>query len=241
MRNNKGLTLVELLITLTILALVMTLTATILVQAFNIFNSSTGRVSNNRLTQIMVEDITQNIREYSYFNFKSNNIWKFASDRVDNFIIKYDKNKNELTLNKSDKVFRKLEGVKDFKLKSYASDKIVNYDKNKIEFRTGIKINFDDDKIKFNDDIKIKYIDSGGNKQDETFTGKPEIKLIQDNKIKVNNILEIQKDDVIKITVDGTDIDLNNSVFEFEIEVDTGNNIIKEVRTVYSRNFNFWR
>lgn len=244
MRNNKGLTLVELLITLTILALVMTLIATILIQAFNVFNSSTERISTNRLTQIMVEDITQNIREYSYFDFEDNNKWKFTSDRTDDFIIKYDENKKELTLNKSDEEFRKLEGVEAFNLKSYASDQIEYYKKigenKEIKFKNGKKILFKEDEIIFKDNIEAVIL----NERNEKFKNGIKIEIIEGekiefqdkdkNKIKFNELIKFKFDD-------GTEIDLNNSVFEFKIKVDTGNNSIKEVRTVYPRNFNFWR
>lgn len=242
MRNNKGLTLVELLITLTILAIVMTLVATILVQAFNIFNSSTERVSNNRLTQIMVEDITQNIREYSYFDFKNNNKWEFDPDKTNNFIIEYNENKKKLSLTKSGNKFRSLEGVESFKLKSYASDQIEYYNevgKNKeIEFKNSQKILFKEDEIIFNDNIEAVIL----NETNKKFKNGATIELIDGGKIEFQDGYKIKFNELIEVKFDdGTEIDFNSFAFEFEMKVNTGNNIIKEVRTVYPRNFNFWR
>lgn len=77
MKNNKGLTLVELLITIVILGLVMIVISTILFQAFAMFRDSTERVSNNRLLEIMIADLNNNIREARYFDFTSANTWDF--------------------------------------------------------------------------------------------------------------------------------------------------------------------
>lgn len=243
MKNNKGFTLVEVLITFTILLIVLTLMGTILVQSFDIFRDSTERVSNNRLTQIMIEDISQNIREYTFFDFKTNDTWKFSSDNADEFFIEYDDNADELILEKpSGEEFRTLSGVIEFQLNNYASDQVVFYDRTKIEFSNGLTIEFEDDKIKFTDDIKIEYIDSSGNNQEKNIAGGTEIRLIEGNEIRLEDNTKINRDNVRKIIVDGTEIDFNNNPFEFEIRVDLGNgNIIEELKTVYPRNLSFWR
>jgi prepilin-type N-terminal cleavage/methylation domain-containing protein len=257
MKNNRGFTLVEVLITFTILLIVLTLMAAILVQSFDIFRDSTERVSNNRLTQIMIEDITQNIREYKYFDFTTPDTWKFWYDEIDkdaenaDFVILKNTNKLELKkkvaenlpLNKE----RALTNLVEFKLKNYAGEKIILYKRYKdgtgiIKFKNGTTIVFEDDKIKFTDDIKIKYVDSSGNNKEKTFTGGTEIRLIEGNEIRLKYNTKINRDNVRKIIVDGTEIDFNNNAFEFEIRVDLGNgNVIEELKTVYPRNLNFWR
>lgn len=243
MKNNRGFTLVEVLITFTILIIVLTLMGTILVQSFDIFRDSTERVSNNRLTQIMIEDISQNIREYTFFDFKTNDQWKFSSDKADEFLIEYDDNANELTLEKPEgDEFRTLSGVVEFQLNNYASDQVVFYDRTKIEFNNGVTIGFEDEKLKFTDDIKIEYVDNSGNNQEKTITGGTEIRLIEGNEIRLEDSTKINRDNVRKIIVDGKEINFNNNAFEFEIRVDLGNgNVIEELKTVYPRNFSFWR
>lgn len=136
MENNRGLTLVELLLTLVILAVVMTLIATILVQSFNIFRESTERVSKNRLTQIMIKDLSQNIREGHFFDFRNNN-WVFYSGKdadgnlIEDFKIKY--NSGKLSIIKNGKEVRSLEDVANFKLKSFA----LNSESNQIDYYNG--------------------------------------------------------------------------------------------------------
>jgi prepilin-type N-terminal cleavage/methylation domain-containing protein len=243
MKNNRGFTLVELLISFTILLIVLTLMGTILVQSFDIFRDSTERVSNNRLTQIMIEDITQNIREYKYFDFATNNTWKFSSDKADEFHIVYDDTADELRLEKPEgEIFRTLSGVVEFKLENYASEEIESYNRNEIEFNNGIIINFEEDKIKFDNDIKIEYVDTNNIEQEKTFTDETEIRLIEGNEIRLEDNTKINRDNVREIIVDGTEIDFNNNAFEFNLRVNLrNNNVIEELKTVYPRNFSFWR
>lgn len=168
--NKKGLTLVELLIAIVILGVVMTLISTILVQSFNIFRDSTERVSKNRLSQIMVEDLSKKIREGHYFDFRNNNTWIFYSGKdsdgnlIENFRIEY--NNELLSIIKDGSEVRTLEEVDNFKLSSYATDT-------------------DDNEIFF---------------------------------------------------YNGDNIALNSFVFEFEVEVNVGNDTIIEQKSVYSRN-----
>lgn len=171
MKNDKGLTLVELLIAIVILTIVMALIATILVQTFNIFSNSTERVSKDRLIQIMIEDLSQNIREGHYFDFRNNNTWIFYSAKdsegnlIENFRI--ENSNDKLSIVKDGSEVRVLEGVNKFKLSSYATD---------------------------SDDNQIFYYD-------------------------------------------GSAANLNSFIFEFELEVNLGNNnMISEQKFVYSRN-----
>ncbi|RAK06713.1 pilin/secretion family protein with methylation motif [Halanaerobium saccharolyticum] len=257
MKNNRGFTLVEVLITFTILIIVLTLMGTILVQSFDIFRDSTERVSNNRLTQIMIEDISQNIRESKYFDFTTTDSWKFWYDEINGDTEKADfeisKNNNEFELKKKEtedsnlKIERVLENVLEFKLKNYVSEKIILYKMDKdgtgnIEFKNGNTIGFEDDKLKFTDDIKIEYVDSSGTNQEKNITGGTEIRLIEGNEIRLEDNTKIHRDNVRKIIVDGTEINFNNNAFEFKIRIDLGNNnVIEELKTVYPRNLSFWR
>lgn len=124
MKNNKGLTLVELLITIVILGLVMIVISTILFQAFAMFRDSTERVSNNRLLEIMIADLNNNIREARYFDFTSANTWDFFSavdedgNLIEGFRIIFDPNNDLLSIEKSGNNTRTLVNVKKFELVS---------------------------------------------------------------------------------------------------------------------------
>ncbi|KXS49493.1 MAG: hypothetical protein AWL62_991 [Halanaerobium sp. T82-1] len=164
MDNQKGLTLIELLLSIVILGLILSLISIILFNSFDIFRDSSERVTEDCLLQIMVQDITSKIREAKYFDFRTANTWTFYSGKdaddnlLEGFTIKLNNN-NQLSIIKSGKEVRKIDNVISFSLTNYA----------------------------------INFYEGSGKAPD-------------------------------------------SSAFEFEIEVDLGNNIIIEKQTVYSRN-----
>lgn len=126
MDNQKGLTLIELLLSIVILGLILSLISIILFNSFDILRDSSERVTEDRLLQIMVQDITNKIRETKYFDFRTANTWTFYSGKdSDNNLIEaftIQLNNKKLSIFKSGNLVRKIDNVNSFTLKNYDVD-----------------------------------------------------------------------------------------------------------------------
>lgn len=113
--NIKGVTLVELLIAITIFSVVMLIATSMIIQSFNIFNRSAETVSTNQLAEIMLDDITNNLREITSFNGENNKVWSFtAKDNGSDVNLKIIYSGDELKISVDNQIIRSIKNVRDF-------------------------------------------------------------------------------------------------------------------------------
>lgn len=112
--NIKGVTLVELLIAITIFSVVMMIATSMIIQSFNIFNRSVDTVSTKQLAEVMLVDITNNLREIISYNGENNNEWDFTLNNGSevNLEIKY--SGDEVQMLVEDEIIRSIKNVDDF-------------------------------------------------------------------------------------------------------------------------------
>lgn len=121
MKNNKGVTLVELLIAIVVLGVVMTIVPLFLFPSFNILRDNSTRVTNNQLAEIMLNDMTSYLREArtdgetEIKNAIEEHIFYKDSDSGDeDFRIIYNENNQSLEIREDSSIIRTLERVKSF-------------------------------------------------------------------------------------------------------------------------------
>lgn len=142
--NNKALTLVELLVAITVFSALMIIATSMIIQSFDIINRSSEQVSTNQLAEIMLEDITNNLRIVESVVKDENNLWefKFPDNYVDDKIeIKFANNKLKLEIDDKDKSkkIRFLEKVEDYDIE------IIEKEEDGYTGRIIIKLNVKDE------------------------------------------------------------------------------------------------
>lgn len=111
--NNRAITLVEILIAITLFSVVMIIATSMIIQSFNIINSSSETVSTKQLAEIMLDDITNNLRIIESVIREENNLWEFNfQENYDENIIKLEIVNNKLQMKIDGKVIRVLDNVK---------------------------------------------------------------------------------------------------------------------------------
>lgn len=130
LKNNSGLTLLELLLSIVIFSVIMTIIALILWQSFTFLDDSSQRIAKNRLDEVMLENISRFLRKtvqyeekieagentkYIYYIYQNLNEDGLPIDLVK---LTYDKAAQKLLLLESDNLIQELNNVADFKLTS---------------------------------------------------------------------------------------------------------------------------
>lgn len=121
--NNKAITLVELLIAITVFSAVMIIAISMIIQSFNIINRSSEQVSKNQLAEIMLEDITNNLRIVESVVKDENNLWefKFPDNYTDDKLeIKISDNKLQMKID--GKVIRVINNIKNIDIVEIVND-----------------------------------------------------------------------------------------------------------------------
>lgn len=110
--NNRAITLVEILIAITVFSVVMIIVTSMIIQSFNIINSSSETVSTKQLAEIMLDDITNNLRIIKSVVREENNLWEFNfQENYDDNKIKLEITNNTLKIKIDGKVVRVLDNV----------------------------------------------------------------------------------------------------------------------------------
>lgn len=112
--NIKGVTLVELLIAITIFSVVMMIATSMIIQSFNIFNRSVDTVSTKQLAEVMLVDITNNIREIISYNKENNNEWDFTLNNGSEINLEIKYSGDEVQMLVEDEIIRSIKNVDDF-------------------------------------------------------------------------------------------------------------------------------
>lgn len=134
LKNNSGLTLLELLLSIVIFSVIMTIIALILFQSFTFLDDSSQRIAKNRLDEVMLENISRFLRKtvkyeekieagentkYIYYIYQNLNEDGLPIDLVK---LTYDKAAQTLELLESDKLVQKLDNVASFNLTTLITD-----------------------------------------------------------------------------------------------------------------------
>ncbi len=105
--DNKGLTVIELLVAIVILGVVMAIVTGMVVQSFNVFDSSTRRMSAGQLAELAKTEIAGYLRTtipHTDNNFEDLGEWRFKGyhprypDLIVDFTIKHDEANNTLSV-----------------------------------------------------------------------------------------------------------------------------------------------
>lgn len=124
--NIKGVTLVELLIAITIFSVVMIIVTSMIIQSFNIFNRSAETVSTKQLAEIMLVDITNNLREITSFKGEANEVWNFTTeDNGSDVNLKIIYSDKELKISIDNKIIRNINNVENFNIERSANRFII--------------------------------------------------------------------------------------------------------------------
>lgn len=117
MGNNKGITLIELIISLVFLGIILVIVSSFLFSTFDILKNNSDRVTTNQLTEIMLEDMTNLLREVkAHDEINNEKIEKhifyndIEKENVD-FKIIYNKRNNILKIEKNSMTVRSLNRV----------------------------------------------------------------------------------------------------------------------------------
>lgn len=111
--NNKGITLVEILVAITVFSAVMIIATSMIIQSFNIINRSSEQVSRKQLAEIMLEDITNNLRQIDSVISDEDNSWEFNFlDGNANDKLKIELNDNKLEMKIDGKDIRVTKNIK---------------------------------------------------------------------------------------------------------------------------------
>lgn len=134
LKNNSGLTLLELLLSIVIFSVIMTIIALILFQSFTFLDDSSQRIAKNRLDEVMLENISRFLRKtvkyeekieagentkYIYYIYQNLNE---DGQPIDLVKLTYDKAAQTLELLESDKLVQKLDNVASFNLTTLITD-----------------------------------------------------------------------------------------------------------------------
>lgn len=147
--DNKGVTLVEILMAIVILSVVMIIVYSMLFQTYEIVESSSIRVTDNRMVEFVFEDISNYIRKLESYN-RSN-----EEDNKDHYLIEsysskekktieiliiYDENYNILKLlnNENDEVIKRINNVTNFNINRLDNSNIFNLN---LTFNDGVEFN----------------------------------------------------------------------------------------------------
>lgn len=119
--NKDGITLVEILIAITVFSAVMIIATSMIIQSFSIINRSSEQVSTKQLAEIMLEDITNNLRKINNYDAdefnNGNNIWIFTfNENGTDLEIKIKLTGNKLKLQIDGNEVRAIGNVQDFKV-----------------------------------------------------------------------------------------------------------------------------
>lgn len=128
--KNNGFTLVEILISITIFSVVMLIATSMIIQSFSIINRSSETVSTKQLSEIMLGDITNNLRRINRYDedeFESDNgIWEFTFDENNTDVkLKLIFTGNELKMKHDNEDIRIIENVQKFDIEKNANRFIV--------------------------------------------------------------------------------------------------------------------
>lgn len=124
--NIKGVTLVELLIVITIFSVVMMIATSMIIQSFNTFNRSAETVSTKQLAEIMLVDITNNLREITSFKGEANEVWNFTTeDNGSDVNLKIIYSDKELKISIDNKIIRNINNVENFNIERSANRFII--------------------------------------------------------------------------------------------------------------------
>jgi len=83
LNNDNGLTVIELLLAILILGIVMTAITTMIVQSFDLFDSSTRRMSAGQLAELALDQIALHLRTATSEINEDNGKWQFDGYYVD--------------------------------------------------------------------------------------------------------------------------------------------------------------
>ncbi|ADO77001.1 pilus assembly FimT family protein [Halanaerobium praevalens] len=120
---NKGITIIEILITVMILGVVFSVASPMIIQTFNIFDKSSIRITQNRLADLMLEDISTHFKSAMSYNEKKINglnIYEFEayspqSGNQKTYKIIETAN-SELEFRENGNLIRRIENVEKFKI-----------------------------------------------------------------------------------------------------------------------------
>lgn len=133
--NIKGVTLVELLIAITIFSVVMIIATSMIIQSFNTFNRSVDTVSTKQLAEVMLVDITNNLREITSFKGEANEVWNFTTeDNGSDVNLKIIYSDKELKISIDNKIIRNINNVENFNIERSANRFIIDLE---VEDETG--------------------------------------------------------------------------------------------------------
>jgi len=83
--DNDGFTVIELLMAIVILGVVMAAVTTMIVQSFNVFDSSTRRMSAGQLAELALSEVGGYLRSTTeIISLDENGSWKFSGYHPDN-------------------------------------------------------------------------------------------------------------------------------------------------------------
>ena len=149
---DNGLTLVEILMTIIILGVVILIVTSMIIQSFSIVDDSSQRITQNRLVEIMLEDISNYFRSATDFTVVSSSVYEFEAyspyDGNENtYRISYDNTNSELIFEENGNVLRVVSGISSFNIisgtdsNSYIYQISVTYtDENGIQFEKQINL-----------------------------------------------------------------------------------------------------
>lgn len=113
---DNGFTLVEILMTVIILGVVMLIVTSMIIQSFNIVDDSSQRITQNRLVEIMIEDISNYFRSATDFTEISSNKYEFEAyspydGNEKTYRISYDNTAHELIFEENGDILRKISEI----------------------------------------------------------------------------------------------------------------------------------
>jgi prepilin-type N-terminal cleavage/methylation domain-containing protein len=140
---DNGFTLVEILMTIIILGVVILIVTSMIIQSFSIVDDSSQRITQNRLVEIMLEDISKYFRSATDFTVVSSNVYEFEAyspynGNENTYRISYNDTDSELTFEENNNVLREVTGISFFDMSSGATSNSYIYQ------------------------ISVKYIDENG-------------------------------------------------------------------------------
>lgn len=117
--KNSGITLIEILVSIIIFSAVMLIATSMIIQSFNIINRSSETVGTKQLSEIMLKDLTNNLRQINSYNqdefTNNNNIWEFTINDNDTDVnLKIILSGDELKMKHDNEDIRIIENVQKF-------------------------------------------------------------------------------------------------------------------------------
>lgn len=116
-KKENGFTVIELLVAIVIMGAVLAIATTMIVQSFNVFRSSTYRMSAGQMAEMTLRQIALQVRAAE--NDPSNNGNNYSFDHPDhNVEISYDEDNRRLSLYTNSDLVISAHSVTNFKLES---------------------------------------------------------------------------------------------------------------------------